>query len=154
MIEEFVTEMQMPDYIAAIVAYLRDQPVVTDLCPPQNIAPRMPVLLDDNGGTVPPKNFITVGGVPGFQHRDLPILMPRFYLRTFGSTGFNAMNLWRACHSALAPSDPSRHINGFERVGCRVYDIAIVNTPITMVEEGWESRYTIYRALVLEQMVD
>lgn len=149
-----ITDITMPDYIAAIVTYLREQPALTDICPAENISPRMPVVYDETGKQLAPRNYVVVSGAPGYHHRYLPIMIPHFSIRTYGTTGFNAMNIWRACHSVLMPPDPSVQVSSFQRLGCQIYSIALVNSPITMVEGRWESRFTIYSAHVWEDTFD
>lgn len=134
----------MPDYFAAIVNFLRDQPVVTDITTEIVMRP----IGSDANLEHPIRNMVTVTGVQGFPLYQGLIMSPFFELRTWGSNGYEAMKLWRACHSVLVPVSGS---SDFRKNGCHVYNISLVNTPIPLIDPtGWESRSTIYRANVRE----
>lgn len=140
------------DYIAAIKRHLESQAYLAS----RDIRIRPMATADDASGATELSphlsNIITITGIPGFgQHSGL-MMNPRFEIRSWGSNGYEAMLGWRLAHTALCPppGDPNRK-SSFTYYGSHVYDIAIVSTPITLIDPtGWESRSAFYAAKVLE----
>lgn len=140
----------MPDYLAAIRKFLEDQPGLSS----REIIIRPMGAVDDLVSSDDPnphaRNMITITGIPGFGLHQGLIMTPRFEIRSWGTNGYEAMLGWRIAHTALVPSDPGAH-SGFTRYGCHIYSLAMVNSPITLVDlTGWESRSAFYSAMVRE----
>lgn len=146
-------QIVVPDYIGALVVFLRQQTVLTDQLPASSITGKMPAFTDSSGRT-PAVSWVTVVKAPGTTHPYVPIIRPRIDIRCYGSSGLNAMTIWRALHSALEP--PQIKQGGFHitdhGINCRYLDIALENTPMDMNDDGWPMVFCTYRATVMEVM--
>lgn len=147
-----IPDFAMPDYLACIKNHLEAQSYLST----RTIKIRALTSGDDDIADGDPNlhktNIITITGIPGFGQHTGILMNPRFEIRSWGSNGYEAMLGWRLAHSALCPppGDASRH-SSFTYNGCHIYDVAIVATPLTLIDTtGWESRSAFYAAKVRE----
>lgn len=134
----------VPDYVGALITYLRAQSDVTDLVPAERITGRLP---DAEGMPRFHITFQKTGG--GGNDRYVPLMRPRVDMRCYASTPYEAMRLWRTVHPFLVPQD--RNL-GFRAADCLVTDVNAELNPIGDVEPdtGWPRVFCSYRLTVME----
>lgn len=146
-------QIVVPDYIGALIVFLRSQDLLTDLVPAERITGTMPPFEDSRGRT-PVKSWVVVLKAPGTTHPYVPIIRPRIDIRCYGTSGFNAMNVWRALHTVI--ENPTVKKSGFHvtdhDINCRYLDIMMETTPIDLNDDGWPMVFTTYRATIMEVM--
>lgn len=136
----------MPDWLAALVAYLQSVPSVTEICPVDAIRQQPPQ------GSGAPTYAISLQRSGGFGARVYtPELSARIDVRCYGPTTYAATTLWRTVHAAL---EGDRRRNGFTAAGCRVMDIHLASAPIDgLTDVGWPLTLATYELLVSEAAV-
>ena len=136
----------MPDWLAAVIAYLQADPDVTALCPAAAIRQTPP---NDLGA---PTYAVSVQRSGGYGARaTVPLMDTRVDVRCYGPTPYESVRLWRAVHAAL---EGDRQANGFTAAGCRVLNITLSSAPIDdLVDESWPLTIASYEMLVSEVMV-
>lgn len=134
----------IPDYVGALIAYLRAQTAVTDLVPAERITGRLP---DAEGMPRFHITFQKTGG--GGNDRYVPIMKPRVDMRCYGATPYEAMRLFRTVNPYLVPQ--SRNV-GFRATDCLVLDVNLELNVVGDVEPdtGWPRTWCSYRLTVME----
>lgn len=137
----------IPDYIAAVVAELRDRASIIAALPPERIATHLPDSADM------PESWVIVRGAGGPGRRgDVPVMTARFDVQTYASNGYEAMRLARLVASALVPLSGSSRIHRHDCViGAVERESAFL--PLSTPREGWPFVSTAYLAYVLEEAV-
>lgn len=128
---------ELPDYIAAFIVFMREQPAITALCPANRITGELLHMPAMSWG-------IWIGKTGGDgSDRDVPILRVALELRTYGPTKREAMRLFRRVKPAL---EPARRLNvGFTRAGCLVYGVSLTSAPLEMVDPSDDTPFVISR---------
>ncbi len=128
----------VPDYAAAIVAHLRDQPEALAFAPGARIAMHVPDSADM------PENWIIVSPAGGRgQVGDGPYLSARVDVLTYGATGFEAMRGARIVAGILVPPGRSTRIR---QLDCLIASVGMEGGFIRLQtpREGWPYVATPY----------
>ena len=136
---------ELPDYIGALILYLREAPGVTALCPPERITGE---LLN-----MPAKTWgLWVGKIGGDgSHPYLPSYSALLEMRCYAATKYEAMRLFRRTKPVLEPLGRSGG-STFTRAGCTVLDLTMTSSPMEMVDPIDDSPFVLtrWRAVVSE----
>lgn len=123
----------VPSFKSALIAHLREQPLMLEVYAPERIVHR---LRDVTGK---PANWLVLVLAGGFEaHPDLPLMYPRLTAHCYGSNGYEALRGWRALKAVLEA--PTRSGIGFVSNGC-VFEDVRVGMPYETTEPGtdtWE----------------
>lgn len=128
---------ELPDYIAAIIAQLRAQPAIIELCASARISGEL--------ANLPPNDWGIYIGKAGGDGSDpyIPHMYVILETRCFGPNKYRAMQLFRRMKPALEPI--SRENCGFVRAGCAVLDLRLTGGPTELVDPTDDSPFVLAR---------
>jgi hypothetical protein len=143
-VEAVETVTELPDYIAAIIARLREVPALAELSGSLLITGEMRDLATRRWG-------IYIGKTGGDESRPYtPILNATIEARCYGPNKYESMRLYRRLKPALEPTD--RTGCGFVRAGCAILDIHQTGGPQEMIDPTDDAPFVLsrWRAMVAE----
>lgn len=137
----------LPDYKTALIGYLREHQDFVKVVSPRKIVTKMTDVTGDPGSG----NWLVIVATGGWgSYKDVPMCHAFIMAHCYGSTGNEAMHIWRTLKSLLQPPDP--RWNGFTYRGCQFHDF-VVGMPNEMIDPGvraWEKRIAVVEARFCE----